>query len=249
MQSGSLPFDADFTDQGVETAAICRPSKDVGGDFFELMALPDGRILGAVGDVMGKDVNAGLVSVISKTISGVVTARSAGELGRAFAEISREFLRLAPSDWLDYEGGFVTLVAARIDPATGEAEFCAAGADTPIVVSADGEIRPLDLPSVAPFGWLKEPDFVTARLTLNPGDSVIMFTDGVTEAPAPLETAAGDLEFGYARAQAVAAQTAAEGAPGLLHSLDAAITAHLAGGEPIDDTTILAMTWRGAGAA
>lgn len=248
MQSGSLPFDADFTDRGVETAAICRPSKEVGGDFFELMELGDGRILGAVGDVMGKDVNAGLVSVISKTISGTVTSRAKGPLGEVFEEISAEFLRLAPDDWLHNEGGFVTLVATRLDPETGEAEFAAAGADTPIVVSKTGEIRALDLPSVAPFGWLEAPRFVTGAMRLEPGDSVVMFTDGVTEAPAPMDAEAppdGDLEFGYERARRAAAEAAAGGAQAVIARLDEAIKAHLAGGDPIDDTTILVMTWTG----
>lgn len=248
MQIGSLPFEVDFTQYGVDTASICRPSKEVGGDFFELQRLADGRLFGAVGDVMGKDVHASLVSVISKAIAGSVTNRTDGPLGDAFSEISKEFLRLAPTNWLTDQGGFVTLVATRLDAATGEAEFATAGADTPIVVSKDGEIREIDLPSVAPFGWLDKPTFVTAKLKLNPGDSVIMFTDGVTEAPEPTDDKApptGNIEFGYARAQAAAKEAASDGADAILHLLDRRITQHLAGGDPIDDTTILVMTYRG----
>lgn len=248
MQIGSLPFEVDFTEFGVDTASICRPSKEVGGDFFELQRLADGRLFGAVGDVMGKDVHASLVSVISKTIAGSVTNRTGGVLGDAFEQISDEFLRLAPSNWLNDQGGFVTLVATRLDVETGEAEFATAGADTPIVVSKDGEIRELELPSVAPFGWLDKPTFVTAKLKLNPGDSVIMFTDGVTEAPEPTDDKApptGNIEFGYQRAQAAAKDAAKDGAKGILHLLDQRITQHLAGDEPIDDTTILVMTYQG----
>ena len=248
MQIGSLPFEVDFTDRGVDTASICRPSKEVGGDFFELQRLADGRLFGAVGDVMGKDVHASLVSVISKAISGSVTNRTKGELGAAFVEISKEFLRLAPTDWLTDQGGFVTLVATRLDPDTGEAEFATAGADTPIVVTKEGEIRELDIPSVAPFGWLENPTFVTARLKLNPGDSVIMFTDGVTEAPEPTDDNApptGNIEFGYERAQIASQEAASDGADAILHLLDQRITQHLGNGEPIDDTTILVMTYQG----
>ena len=248
MQIGSLPFEVDFSEYGVETASICRPSKEVGGDFFELQRLGDGRLFGAVGDVMGKDVHASLVSVISKAIAGSVTNRTEGPLGDAFEEISGEFLRLAPTHWLKEQGGFVTLVATRLDANTGEAEFATAGADTPIVVTRDGEVRELALPSVAPFGWLDEPHFVTARLKLNPGDSVVMFTDGVTEAPEPTDDKApptGNIEFGYDRAVAAAQAAAAEGADAILNLLDQRITEHLAGGEPIDDTTILVMTYLG----
>jgi len=248
MQIGSLPFEVDFTEYGVDTASICRPSKEVGGDFFELQRLADGRLFGAVGDVMGKDVHASLVSVISKAIAGSVTNRTEGVLGEAFKEISSEFLRLAPTNWLTDQGGFVTLVATRIDPQTGDAEFATAGADTPIVVTKDGDIRELDIPSVAPFGWLEKPTFVTARLKLNPGDSVVMFTDGVTEAPEPTDDKApptGNIEFGYERAQTAAKDAAAEGADSILQLLDQRITQHLAGDEPIDDTTILVMTYQG----
>lgn len=248
MQIGSLPFDVDFTEYGVDTASICRPSKEVGGDFFELQRLADGRLFGAVGDVMGKDVHASLVSVISKAISGSVTNRTGGVLGDAFVEISKEFLRLAPTNWLTDQGGFVTLVATRLDAETGEAEFATAGADTPIVVSKDGEIRELDIPSVAPFGWLDKPTFVTAKLKLNPGDSVIMFTDGVTEAPEPTDDKApptGNIEFGYKRAQTAAKDAAGDGPDAILNLLDQRITQHLGGGDPIDDTTILVMTYRG----
>lgn len=248
MQIGSLPFDVDFTEYGVDTASICRPSKEVGGDFFELQRLSDGRLFGAVGDVMGKDVHASLVSVISKAIAGSVTNRTDGDLGDAFTQISEEFLRLAPTHWLSEQGGFVTLVATRLDPETGEAEFATAGADTPIVVTKEGDVRELDIPSVAPFGWLDNPTFQTARLKLNPGDSVIMFTDGVTEAPEPTDEKApptGNIEFGYERAQSAASDAAADGADGILHLLDQRIKDHLAGGEPIDDTTILVMTYQG----
>lgn len=248
MQIGSLPFGVDFSGDGVDVASICRPSKEVGGDFFELQRLNDGRLFGAVGDVMGKDVHASLVSVISKAIAGSVTNRTSGPLGDAFAEISAEFLRLAPTHWLSEQGGFVTLVATRLDPETGEAEFATAGADTPIVVTKEGEVRALDLPSVAPFGWLDKPAFVTARLKLNPGDSVVMFTDGVTEAPEPTDDRApptGNIEFGYGRAVLAAREAAPKGADAILALLDRRIKDHLAGGEPIDDTTILVMTYQG----
>ena len=248
MQEGSLPFNVDLSHLGVETAAICRPSKEVGGDFFELMELPSGQIYGAVGDVMGKDVNASLVSVISKTISGAVTSRTSGPLGEAFEELSAEFLRLAPRHWIEEEGGFVVFAAARVDPETGWAEFAAAGTEPPVVVGADGEIRAVDLPAVAPFGWLDKPKFETATLQLSPGDSIVMFTDGVTEAPAPIEEQ-GTLEFGYERAQIAVREVAGQGAAAMLARLDQRITEHLAGGDPIDDTTILAITWRGGDAA
>ncbi|MEM7268673.1 MAG: CHASE2 domain-containing protein, partial [Pseudomonadota bacterium] len=171
MQIGSLPFDADFTADGFDTASVCTPSKEVGGDFFELQKLSDGRIFGAIGDVMGKDVHASLVSVISKAISGSVTNRTTGPLGEAFGQILQEFVRLSPDHWLNEQGGFVTLAAMRVDPETGAAEFARAGADTPIVVSKTGEVRPLDLPDKAPLGWRRDDVYDTASLTLAPGDT------------------------------------------------------------------------------
>lgn len=240
IQLGSLPFDVDFSDIGFETASLCRPAQEVGGDFFEQFRLSDGRLFAAVGDVSGKGLEASLVTALSKSISGAVTDRVPGPLGDGFREVSREFIRQAPKAWRREKGGFVTLVATRIDPETGEAEFAAAGCEPPTVISADGTRRVVELPSVAPLGWIENATFETAHMTLNPGDTVIMFTDGVTEA----ETPDGTL-FGQEMADEIAASVGGEGAKGILSTLEARVLSHQAGGAPTDDTTILAVTWRG----
>jgi serine phosphatase RsbU (regulator of sigma subunit) len=240
IQLGSLPFDADFSAIGFETASVCRPAQEVGGDFFELFQLTDGRLFAAVGDVSGKGLEASLVTALSKSISGAVTDRVPGPLGDAFREVSREFIRQAPREWRREKGGFVTLVAARIDAISGVAEFAAAGCEPPTVIAADGTRRDVKLPSVAPLGWIEDATFQTFQLSLNPGDTVVMFTDGVTEA----ETPAGEL-FGQEAAEETSSAAAAGGAVGIVNSLDARIQTHQAGGAPTDDTTILAVTWRG----
>ncbi len=241
IQLGSLPFDADFTALGFETASICRPAQEVGGDFFELFRLSDGRLFAAVGDVSGKGLEASLVTALSKSITGAVTDRTEGPLGAALAAVAREFVRQAPGAWRREKGGFVTLALVRIDPETGEAEFAAAGCEPPLVIGADGAARPLTLPAVAPLGWMEAPDFETARLTLRRGDTILIFTDGVHEA----ETPGGDL-FGEARAAEIAAEAAPGGAAAVVKALEEAVSRHQAGRAPTDDTTILAVTWRGA---
>lgn len=243
IQLGSLPFDADFSHLGFETASLCRPAQEVGGDFFELFRLSDGKLFAAVGDVSGKGLEASLVTALSKSISGAVTDRVSGPLGEAFGEVSREFVRQAPPVWRREKGGFVTLVAARIDPESGETEFAAAGCEPPTVVSADGVIRQISLPSVAPLGWIEDAKFETARMVLAPGDTIIMFTDGVTEA----ETPDGEL-FEQNRAEQIVATASQGGAGGMVHLLENRVLEHQAGGAPTDDTTILAITWRGPAA-
>lgn len=240
IQLGSLPFDARFDDIGFETGKICRPAQEVGGDFFELFRLSDGRLFAAVGDVSGKGLEASLVTALSKSISGAVADRTAGPLGEAMAEISREFIRQAPREWRLEKGGFVTLVAVRIDPENGDAEFAAAGCEPPVVVSANGAMRPIELPNVAPLGWVEDAQFETVRMTLAPGDTVAMFTDGVTEA----ETPQGEL-FEQARAEEIIARAAEQGARGVIETLEAAVLNHQSGGAPTDDTTILTITYRG----
>lgn len=242
IQLGSLPFGADFSALGFETTSICRPAQEVGGDFFELFRLSDGRLFAAVGDVSGKGLEASLVTALSKSITGAVTDRTSGPLGEALAEVAREFVRQAPGAWRRDKGGFVTLVLARINPETGAAEFAAAGCEPPLVLGADGAPRPVSLPAAAPLGWMEAPRFETARLTLRPGDTILMFTDGVGEA----ETPDGAL-FGEARAAEIAAG-APGGAAAMVAALDAAVLAHQAGRAPTDDTTILAVTWRGKSA-
>lgn len=242
IQLGSLPFAADYSAIGFETASVCRPAQEVGGDFFELFRLTDGRLYAAVGDVSGKGLEASLVTALSKSISGAVTDRVPGPLGDGFREVSREFVRQAPPVWRKEKGGFVTLVAARIDPATGEAEFACAGCEPPTVIAASGEKREVTLPSVAPLGWIEDARFETFAMQLAPGDTVIMFTDGVTEA----ETPAGAL-YGHERAEETCAATPG-GATAMVDTLEASVLTHQAGGAPTDDTTILAVTWRGPNA-
>ncbi|MGB1213600.1 MAG: SpoIIE family protein phosphatase [Pikeienuella sp.] len=240
IQLGSLPFDAQFDDIGFSTGKICRPAQEVGGDFFELFRLSDGRLFAAVGDVSGKGLEASLVTALSKSIAGAVADRTDGPLGEAMAQISREFVRQAPRDWRLEKGGFVTLVAARIDPENGEAEFAAAGCEPPVIVAADGTLKPMSLPNVAPLGWVEDAQFETAFMALAPGDTIAMFTDGVTEA----ETPDGVL-FEQTLAEEVIAKAAAEGAHGIIETLEAAVLSHQAGGAPTDDTTILTITYRG----
>ncbi|MGB0505460.1 MAG: SpoIIE family protein phosphatase [Pikeienuella sp.] len=240
IQLGSLPFDADFSDIGIETGKICRPSQEVGGDFFELFQLSDNRLFGVVGDVSGKGLEASLVTSLSKSISGAVADRTTGPIGEALTQISREFIRQAPRDWRLEKGGFVTFVAVRIDPKTGEAEFAAAGCEPPVVVSADGTHHTINLPSVAPLGWIEDATFETVTYQMQPGDSIAMFTDGVTEA----ETPEGAL-FGQERAEQIVSQSAAGGASEILARLEAEVLAHQQGHDPTDDTTILTLTWRG----
>lgn len=240
IQLGSLPFDADFSELGIETGKICRPSQEVGGDFFELFQLSDGHLFAAVGDVSGKGLEASLVTSLSKSISGAVADRTAGRLGDALTQISREFIRQAPLDWRLEKGGFVTLVAARINPQTGEAEFAAAGCEPPVVVSANGERREVSLPSVAPLGWIDDAQFETSIYQMQPGDSIAMFTDGVTEA----ETPDGAL-FGQEKAEEIIVGAAADGAAEILKQLEDEVLRHQAGRDPTDDTTILTLTWRG----
>ena len=241
IQLGSLPFDADYTEIGIETGKICRPSQEVGGDFFELFQLSDGRLFGAVGDVSGKGLEASLVTSLSKSISGAVADRTSGQIGDALTQISREFIRQAPRDWRLEKGGFVTFVAVRIDPKTGVAEFAAAGCEPPVVVSADGTKHSIDLPAVAPLGWIEDATFKTINYQLQPGDSIAMFTDGVTEA----ETPQGVL-FGQERAEQIIVEAASSGAAGILTRLENEVLAHQADHPPTDDTTILTLTWRGS---
>ncbi|MEM7270454.1 MAG: SpoIIE family protein phosphatase [Pseudomonadota bacterium] len=109
-------------------------------------------------------------------------------------------------------------------------------------------MRPLDLPDKAPLGWRRDDVYDTASLTLAPGDTVVMFTDGVTEAPEPVpddEPPRPNFEFGYERAVETVQDMAGKPAAEVLEALETRIKTHLAGGEPIDDTTILVMVYQG----
>lgn len=254
LQLGALPADVALADLGLVAAMSSEPGEINGGDFYDLIRYADGRVFAAVGDVSGHNLEASQVALLAKALASAIAASAAGAAGAVsaagaasptgaatdlaglLARINREFLRQAPKAWLD-RGGFLTFTATLLDTATGRAEFAAAGAAAATVVSRAGGFRAVAPAPAPPLGWADEAQaFDTGVVDLQPGDVIVMFSDGVVEAEAP-----GGALLGDDAVLAAIAGAAAGGASAVHAALRGAVATHQAGGEATDDVTILAL--------
>ena len=161
---------------GFELAGCSRPAAQTGGDFYDFMPLPDGRLAVAIADVTGHGLGPALVAAEVRALFRALIGR--GEpLGQVVAAMHRLLAADLPDERL------VTACFAVIDTTAGQLEYLSAG-HGPLLVcrAADGSLEELPAQSL-PFGFLDEPPAVPAgRVKLEPGDVFVLITDGFFEA-------------------------------------------------------------------
>ncbi len=181
------PDDPRFDMWGTTVAA-----REVGGDFYDHFPLAGGRCAMVVADVSGKGIGAGLFAMVSKTLlRSVATQRQA-----APSEVA---LHVNNGLCADNDASmFVTTFHAQYDPATGRMAYVNAGHPPPLLIAASGATRWLPATGGTAFGVMEDLSYKEAQWQLVPGDTLLMFTDGVSEA----ENAQGE-QFGQQRLQAL----------------------------------------------
>jgi sigma-B regulation protein RsbU (phosphoserine phosphatase) len=210
---------------GFGFAVIFQPALAVGGDFFDFLPLDRGRLAMVVGDVSGKGVAAALygASVLAE-LRGLMQQYT--DPVHVLHDLN---VRLSQRD---REGMFVTLALATVTIDSGELTLATAGHPLPVVRNSGREVGLLGQTGPPPLGIDDEARFEAHRYALDPGDTVLAFTDGIPEAV----DAAGEL-FGPDRLMEAVANSDGS-APG---ACDAVMNATLAflGGRPFgDDVTI-----------
>lgn len=212
-----------------EIATHFQPSAAIGGDYFDVLERPDGRLAVVIADVAGHGLAAGLRMAMVKSALELMV-----EEGRPAPEILSRLGRLLRRR--QGERSFVTLALAELDPATGELELTNAGHPPCYVVRADGAVDEILVPGV-PLGALAgAPGH--ARLTLAAGEGVVFLSDGF------IETVDGEGEmFGFERVRACLAGGPAE-AQVLLDRLLGAVLEHAGRMAAEDDRTGLAVVYR-----
>jgi len=241
MQMGILP-DAAAAFPGetrFSIAATTEPARTVGGDLFDFFLLDDRRLFFLVGDVAGKGPEASLFMAISKQLTKSAALRSGGDVGQVLSEANAEIARDNPAMM------FVTVFAGVLDVETGALDYCCAGHEPPWRVPVRGEAERLGGAGGPPLCLLDAFDYPTDRIRLDPGDLVVVVTDGVTEAA----NQEGEL-FGVPRTDAAVRRlVGATSAPAALDLLIAPAHAFADGAEPADDLTALVVVWSGGTAA
>jgi sigma-B regulation protein RsbU (phosphoserine phosphatase) len=219
---------------GWEIAALFRPARQVGGDFYDAFGLEDGRVGLTIADVCDKGVGAALFMALFRSL-----IRSHAELhgaGTPAAPAARSIVALT-NDYIARTHGrsnmFATIFFGILDPSTGALAFVNAGHEPPVLRRASGAVERLE-PSGPAAGMFPDADFRAHEVTLSPGDLLLAFTDGVTEERSPY----GEL-FGEQRLLTLVGSAGAS-ARDLLARIDRELGAHRGEIEPSDDVTMIA---------
>ena len=170
--------------RGFDLDARYKPAQKIGGDLYDILSLPGGRLGVAVADVSGKGIPASLMMAIARTHMRQIAPRHESP-ARALAELNRA---VAP----DVQGGiYVTVLYAIIDGARGQVAMARAGHELPLLARIDpssGCCHPRFVGSEGmPIGMVPD-DLFTAAIAdqfepFGPGDILVLYTDGITEAP------------------------------------------------------------------
>ncbi len=158
---------------GWQVAAYYRPAREVGGDFYDVIPLPDGRVGFVVGDVTDKGVPAALVMSATRSVLRAAVQRLI-EPGPVLERMNDHLCPDMP------EKMFVTCLYGVLDPDTGRLRFANAGHDVPYVKTAHGvrELRARGMP----LGLMPDMSYEEREATLAPGESVLLHSDGIVEA-------------------------------------------------------------------
>jgi sigma-B regulation protein RsbU (phosphoserine phosphatase) len=160
---------------GIHSWAVSQPAAYVGGDFYDAITLPDKSVLAYVADVSGKGVPAALImAAVSTKIRAEISLQQ--DLNLVLQAVNSTFYELA-SD----EGYFTTMLLIRFWPQKRKIELARAGHIHPLLVS-ETEIQELSHLKGVSLGVFEEVEYEIAELVLNSGESLLMFSDGLTEA-------------------------------------------------------------------
>ena len=223
IQLGLVPETCEKSGPGFEAFALFRAAREVGGDFYDLFIREDGRVCVVMADVSGKGVSAALFMAMVRTLIHEKLVRGMSP-SKALNETNDAILQNNP------EGMFVTVFAGVYNPASRELLYANAGHTRPYIVGR-GYLTPD--PGIA-LGIFEEAGIVDEMANLMPGEGVLLYTDGATEAVSAEKTFYGEERL----AQAVCKE---EGAQATVLGLTASIDTFVAGNEQFDDLTLLSL--------
>ena len=173
IQQSMLPraaYQAPF----VEAFGMTRPANTVGGDFYDIIPRPDGRVLLALGDVAGKGSPAALLMAL--LLAMLRTLVDEGLHGAELvARLNTQIAKHAPGS------RFITLFVGMFDPSTGQLLYVNAGQNPPLLRKGEGVYERLHVGGMA-LGLFEHAEYSTGCIGLDPGDVLLMFSDGITEA-------------------------------------------------------------------
>ena len=214
-------------------ATVCgvtRPANTVGGDFFDILPMPDGRVVIAVGDVAGKGSPAALLMALLLAMLRTLVDEGM-ETARLVARLNVQVARHSPAS------RFITLFFGVYDPRDGRLEYVNAGHLPPLVRHAGGHFERVDNDAGGmALGMFLTATYETRAVTIAPGDTLVLYSDGITEAENDKGAA-----FEEAGLQGAIAANAMRDADGLARALLAATERYAGEVKLVDDLTALVL--------
>jgi sigma-B regulation protein RsbU (phosphoserine phosphatase) len=238
IQMGILPSDLAGATKGtgLEVHAVIEPARAVGGDLYEVLRVSDGRIVVALGDVSGKGIPAALFMAVALTVLRTL-ARQFPEPDEILRRLNDELAEQNP------RGMFVTLQCLVFDLEQRRVS-CAGAGHHQLAVLSPGRPPRLACPSSGrPAGLMLFNPIERETFALEPGDTFVLFSDGVSEAMNPAEDF-----YGEDRLLSVLAATSSATLPEMVASVMGDVRAFAAGAKQSDDITVLAARYAPQGA-
>ncbi|MFO0727902.1 MAG: SpoIIE family protein phosphatase [Myxococcota bacterium] len=218
--------------QGWSFAVEYRPARGVSGDYYDFLRLPSGAFAIVIADVMGKGLGAALhMARLTRDLRHAATfAEDPAWILARLNEASKD---------LEQSNAFVTMTVIVVEPGSAQIRFSSAG-HGPLLVrgAAEGQVHALDPEPASAIGMFDDSEFVTTHHQVSPGDTLVLFTDGVVEATSPggemlgLEGLATAITKGESSAEAV------------LRSVISSTDAYVGRGAQGDDITVVTMTFQ-----
>lgn len=225
IQQGLLPSKPPAV-AGLDIFGKTTACRTVGGDYFDYLEFPDGRIAMLVGDVAGKGLPASLL-MSSLQARVQVLFEDSENLAHKIGRLNKTLCRSCP------DNRFITFFMTILNPATGELVFTNAGHNPPLVVRASGAVDKLAGGGVI-LGILPMAQYKESREQLELGDVLVMFSDGVTEAPN-----LADEDFGEERLAQLVASMRDRPAAEIVEAIEKAVADFTEGAPAADDITVV----------
>lgn len=217
--------------------AVLNSAKAVGGDLYDFFHLDEDHVCIVIGDVSGKGVPASLFMAVTQTLHrGIANIKM--NTGETVTKVSKSLSQNNETSM------FVTYFMLILNIRTGEMQYTNAGHNPPFILRSGDGITKVSQRHGPPVG-VAELDYGLDTLTLNPGDTLVLYTDGVTEA-----MNVDNHEFGENRLLGILADSAANPTPkNITNNILCAVSKFTAGQEQSDDITILALRFAPNGLA
>jgi len=221
FQPSAPPVMDDYEFQGISFSCY-----EIGGDYYDFIPRHDGKMLIALGDVSGKGTAAALLmSSVHAAIHAQVAAKTS--LYEMVKSVNQYLAENTPTN------RFVTLFVAELDPLLGTFSYINAGHNPPLIGHLDGKVEQLESGGF-PLGILPMADFEVGQTKLEPGESLVIYSDGVSEANNLNED-----EFGMERLIQVVSQNLKSSAAGMRDKVESALSTFTQTAPPNDDITLV----------